>query len=91
MVQGNEDVYRLFKLNTRYILGGRPFKLLSYQNAIMLMVLANQHCSRLSYILMRLMLVMTLRISMRIIALLIIQWTKTRHFQWAKGGRLDYV
>lgn len=34
MVQGNEDVYRLFKLNTRYILGGRPFKLLSYQNAI---------------------------------------------------------
>ena len=34
MVQGNEDVYRLFKYNTRYILGGRPFKLLSYQNAI---------------------------------------------------------
>lgn len=34
MVQGNEDVYRLFKLNTRYILGGRPFKLLAYQNAI---------------------------------------------------------
>lgn len=34
MVQGNDDVYRLFKLNTRYILGGRPFKLLSYQNAI---------------------------------------------------------
>ena len=34
MVQGNEDVYTLFKLNTRYILGGRPFKLLSYQNAI---------------------------------------------------------
>ena len=34
MVQGNDDVYRLFKLNTRYILGGRLFKLLSYQNAI---------------------------------------------------------
>lgn len=34
MVQGNEDVYRLFKYNTRYILGGRPFKLYSYQNAI---------------------------------------------------------
>ena len=34
MVQGNDDVYRLFKLNTRYILGGRPFKLYSYQNAI---------------------------------------------------------
>lgn len=34
MVQGNDDVYRLFKLNTRYMLGGRPFKLLSYQNAI---------------------------------------------------------
>ena len=27
-------ICRLFKLNTRYILGGRPFKLLSYQNAI---------------------------------------------------------
>lgn len=35
MVQGNEDTLRLFKINTRYILGGRPFKLLSYQNAIM--------------------------------------------------------
>lgn len=34
MVQGNDDVYRLFKLNARYILGGRPFKLLAYQNAI---------------------------------------------------------
>lgn len=35
MVQGNEDTLRLFKLNTRYILGGRPFKLYAYQNAIM--------------------------------------------------------
>lgn len=34
MVQGNADTLRLFKINTRYILGGRPFKLLSYQNAI---------------------------------------------------------
>ena len=34
IVQGNEDTRRLFKLNTRYILGGRPFKLYGYQNAI---------------------------------------------------------
>lgn len=34
MVQGNADTLRLFKLNTRYILGGRPFKLLAYQNAL---------------------------------------------------------
>ena len=34
MVQGNEDTLRLFKTNTRYILGGRPFKLTGYQNAI---------------------------------------------------------
>lgn len=34
MVQGNYDTRRLFKLNTRYILGGRPFKLYAYQNAI---------------------------------------------------------
>ena len=34
MVQGNEDTLRLFKLNTRYMLNGRPFKLLAYQNAI---------------------------------------------------------
>lgn len=34
MVQGNTDTLRLFKLNTRYILGGRPFKLLAYQNAL---------------------------------------------------------
>ena len=34
MVQGNSDTLRLFKLNTRYILGGRPFKLLAYQNAL---------------------------------------------------------
>lgn len=34
MVQGNEDTLRLFKTNTRYIFGGRPFKLTGYQNAI---------------------------------------------------------
>lgn len=34
MVQGNVDTLRLFKLNTRYIFGGRPFKLLAYQNAL---------------------------------------------------------
>lgn len=34
MVQGNSDTLRLFKINTRYILGGRPFKLLAYQNAL---------------------------------------------------------
>lgn len=34
MVQGNEDTLRLFKLNTRYMFNGRPFKLLAYQNAI---------------------------------------------------------
>lgn len=34
MVQGNKDTIRLFKLNTRYIIGGRPFKLLAYQNAL---------------------------------------------------------
>ena len=33
-VQGNEDTLRLFKLNTRYIFGGRPFKLYGYQNAL---------------------------------------------------------
>lgn len=33
-VQGNNETRRLFKLNTRYILGGRPFKLLGYQNAL---------------------------------------------------------
>lgn len=33
-VQGNKDTLRLFKLNTRYMLGGRPFKLLAYQNAL---------------------------------------------------------
>ena len=35
MVQGNSDTLRLFKLNTRYILGGRPFKLLGQQNALL--------------------------------------------------------
>lgn len=34
MVQGNPDTIRLLKLNTRFILGGRPFKLLAYQNAL---------------------------------------------------------
>lgn len=34
MVQGNTDSLRLFKTNTRYILGGRPFKLYAYQNAL---------------------------------------------------------
>lgn len=34
MVQGNADTLRLFKINTRYILGGRAFKLYAYQNAI---------------------------------------------------------
>lgn len=33
-VQGNKDTLRLFKLNTRYMFGGRPFKLLAYQNAL---------------------------------------------------------
>lgn len=34
MVQGNEDTLRLFKLNTRYMFNGRPFKLLAYQNTL---------------------------------------------------------
>lgn len=34
MVQGNADTLRLFKLNTRYMFNGRPFKLLAYQNTI---------------------------------------------------------
>lgn len=34
MVQGNDDTLRLFKTNTRYILGGRAFKLYAYQNAL---------------------------------------------------------
>lgn len=34
MVQGNVNTLRLFKTNTRYILGGRPFKLYGYQNAL---------------------------------------------------------
>lgn len=32
--QYNEDTARLFKLNTRYILGSRPFKLYGYQDAL---------------------------------------------------------
>lgn len=35
MVQGNVDTLRLFKLNTRYMFNGRPFKLLAYQNALL--------------------------------------------------------
>ena len=35
MVQGNADTLRLFKLNTRYMFNGRPFKLLAYQNALL--------------------------------------------------------
>jgi hypothetical protein len=42
MVQGNKDTLRLFKLNTRYIFNGRPFKLLAYQNAL-LQDLSNQN------------------------------------------------
>lgn len=34
IVQGNKDTLRLFKTNTRYILGGRAFKLYAYQNAL---------------------------------------------------------
>lgn len=34
MVQGNELTSRLLKTNTRYMLSGRPFKLLAYQNAV---------------------------------------------------------
>ena len=34
MCQGNADTLRLFKTNTRFILGGRPFKLTGYQNAL---------------------------------------------------------
>lgn len=35
MVQGNKETSRLFKLNTRFMLGGRPFKLQACQNALM--------------------------------------------------------
>lgn len=34
MVQGNDDTLRLFKLNTRFMFNGRPFKLLAYQNTL---------------------------------------------------------
>lgn len=34
-VQANKDTMRLFKLNTRFMLGGRPFKLDSFQNALL--------------------------------------------------------
>ena len=33
-VQGNADTMRLFRYNTRYVLNGRVFKLLAWQNAI---------------------------------------------------------
>lgn len=35
MVQSNSNTRRLFVTNTRYILGGRPFKLNGYQNALL--------------------------------------------------------
>lgn len=41
MVQGNVNTLRLFKTNTRYILGGRPFKLYGYQNALNLNLTTN--------------------------------------------------
>ena len=34
MVQGSEETWRLLRLNTRYILGARVFKLSAYQNAL---------------------------------------------------------
>ena len=34
IVQGNDDTVRLFKTNMRFLLSGRPFKLLGYQNAV---------------------------------------------------------
>lgn len=34
MVQGSEETWRLLKLNTRYVLGARVFKLNAYQNAL---------------------------------------------------------
>lgn len=34
-VQANEDTMRLFKLNTRFLLGGRPFKLNAFQNTLL--------------------------------------------------------
>lgn len=48
MVQGNEDTLRLFKLNTRYIFNGRPFKLLAYQNALYYNL--NHQCPTLLYL-----------------------------------------
>lgn len=35
IVQGNNDTLELFKLNTRFMFSGRPFKLLAYQNALL--------------------------------------------------------
>lgn len=34
-VQANDDTMRLFTYNKRFILGGRPFKLLAWQNALL--------------------------------------------------------
>lgn len=34
MVQGSEETWRLLRLNTRYIIGARVFKLNAYQNAL---------------------------------------------------------
>lgn len=35
IVQGNKDTIRLFKPNKRFVISGRPFKLYSYQNALL--------------------------------------------------------
>ena len=42
IVQGNKDTLRLFKTNTRFLLGGRPFKLTGYQNALYNKLLDNE-------------------------------------------------
>lgn len=34
IVQGNDDTWRLMKINTRYVIGGRVFRLTAYQNAL---------------------------------------------------------
>ena len=34
-VQANDDTIRLFKLNTRFLIGGRAFKLFAFQNALL--------------------------------------------------------
>lgn len=35
IVQGNKETSRLFTLNKRFLLGGRPFKIAAFQNALM--------------------------------------------------------